>query len=178
MRKKSAQIALGGLFSSLCIVLLFMTGLFPFATYALPALAGGMLVAVVIEMGTKTALTVYASAMLLSAIVVADKEAVLMFAFFFGHYPILKGKLETLRPRLLEYALKLAVFNASVIFSYLIIINVFGITEVMQEFGEFGKYGQWIVLAIANVVFVLYDIALTRYISLYVHVLRKKILHR
>ena len=178
MRKKSAQVALGGLFSALCIVLMFMTGLFPFATYALPALAGGMLVAVVIEMGTKTALTVYASVALLSCLVVADKEAALMFVFFFGYYPILKEKLEKLRPHLLEYAAKLAVLNISVISVYLIIIYVLGFAEIIQEFGELGQYGQWIMLAFANVVFLLYDIALTRYISLYVHVLRKKILKR
>ena len=178
MRKKSAQIALGGLFSALCVVLMFMTGLFPFATYALPALAGGMLVAVVVEMGAKTALTVYASAALLSLFIVADKEAALMFAFFFGYYPILKEKLEKLPSRLIEYIAKFGVFNAAVISAFLLMVKIFGFSEIAQEFGELGKYGIWIMLGLGNITFLLYDIALTRYISLYVHVLRKKILRR
>ena len=44
--KRSTKIALGGMITGLCIMLMFMTGLFPFATYALPAAAGIVLVAV------------------------------------------------------------------------------------------------------------------------------------
>ena len=37
---KSKQIAAGGIASSLCLLTMFLTGVFPFATYALPAIAG------------------------------------------------------------------------------------------------------------------------------------------
>ena len=38
--KKSEQVALCGVVAALCTLLMFMTGMFPFSTYALPALAG------------------------------------------------------------------------------------------------------------------------------------------
>ena len=37
--KKSKQVAAGGIAASLCLLLMFLTGLFPLATYALPAMA-------------------------------------------------------------------------------------------------------------------------------------------
>ena len=40
---KSKQIAAGGIASSLCLLLMFLTGVFPFATSALPAMAGTLL---------------------------------------------------------------------------------------------------------------------------------------
>ena len=46
MLKKSSQVALGGVVASLCILLMLMTGFFPFLTYAAPAAAGFLLIAV------------------------------------------------------------------------------------------------------------------------------------
>jgi hypothetical protein len=157
---------------------MFLTGMFPFATLALPALAGGMLVAVVIEMGAKTAVTVYVSVSLLSVLVVADKEAALMFLFFFGFYPIAKERLERLRPRALEIAVKFAIFNGTVAAAFLCVIYLLGVSELLEEFGDYGKYGAWFMLALGNVTFLLYDIALTKYISLYIYKLRQRFLRK
>ena len=44
MQKKSQQVALGGIATALCIVLMFATGMIPFSYYALPALAGLVLI--------------------------------------------------------------------------------------------------------------------------------------
>ena len=43
--KRSEKVALCGMIAALCTILLFMTGMFPFSTYALPALAGILMVA-------------------------------------------------------------------------------------------------------------------------------------
>ena len=53
--KKSTQVALGGLSSALCLLLMFMTGLIPFSSYIFPALAGIVLISVREENGLKTA---------------------------------------------------------------------------------------------------------------------------
>ena len=94
---KSKQIAAGGIASSLCLLLMFLTGVFPFATYALPAMAGTLLVVVVLELNRATAVMVYVSVSLLSLFIAPDKEAALVFIFFFGYYPILKGLIEQIR---------------------------------------------------------------------------------
>lgn len=91
MLKRSGQVALCGMIAAVCILLMLMTGLFPFATYALPAVAGLLMVAVVVECGVKWAVMVYVAVSLLAIFITPDREAMLMFVFFFGHYPIIKG---------------------------------------------------------------------------------------
>lgn len=178
MSKKSTQVALGGVCASLCLALMFLTGIIPFATYALPAIAGLVLVAVVIENGYTTAVTVYVAAAILSLFIVPDKEAALMFTAFFGYYPILKGKLERIKSGLLRIPLKFLIFNAAVVAAYSVIIFLFGITDVLDEMGSLGKYAPLALLGLGNVMFAVYDFALTQVIFVYIHIFRPKILRR
>ena len=114
--KRSTKIALGGMITGLCIMLMFMTGLFPFATYALPALAGLILVAMVVEFGSTQALIVYVAVSILSIFMTPDREAAIMFICFFGHYPIIKVIIERRIPnRILEWVVKLLTFNACIV---------------------------------------------------------------
>ena len=53
-----------------------------------------------------------------------------------------------------------------------------GISEVLESFGDFGKYSVLVLLALGNVVFVIYDFALTRVISMYIHWFRPKFLRK
>lgn len=73
MQKKSGQVALGGIATGMCIALMFATGMIPFSYYALPALAGLVLIAVREENGLSTALIVFAAVSLLSVFVVAGQ---------------------------------------------------------------------------------------------------------
>lgn len=168
---------MGGIASTLCLLLMLMT-LIPFMTYAMPAMAGIVLIVVVIENGYRTAVMVYAAVAFLSLFICPDKEAAMMFVGFFGYYPILKGKLERIHSRFLEYVAKYALFNVAVILTTLIIVYVFGLTEILEEMGLFGKYTALATLALLNVVFAVYDRALSRIVYAYAHVLRKKIFRR
>ena len=76
---KSGKIALGGLLTALGVVLMFLTGLIPIGTYALPAIAGVLLIVAVIEIGAKWAWMIYAAVAVLSLLFAADKEAALLF---------------------------------------------------------------------------------------------------
>ena len=73
---KSGKIALGGLLTALGVVLMFLTGLIPIGTYALPAIAGVLLIVAVIEIGAKWAWMIYAAVAVLSLLFAADKFAV------------------------------------------------------------------------------------------------------
>jgi hypothetical protein len=176
--KKSARVALGGVFSALCLVLMFMTGLVPFATYALPALSGAMLIAVVVENGRKTAILVYISVAALSFFVVPDREAALMFAALFGYYPIAKEGLERIKSRVLEYAAKLALFNVAVVGGYILAMYALGLGDLLSGMDDFGRYTGLILLAAGNAVFIMYDYALTRYITVYIKWFRPRFLRR
>lgn len=154
---------------------MFLTGLIPFATYALPALAGVLLIVIVIEQGKRWAALVYVAVSLLSFILAADMEAKLMFVCFFGYYPILKALFEGMRRPHFCFCLKLAVFNAAVISVYFILGALGGIP--VDEFVIFGKSLPLLFLIAGNLIFLVYDYALTGLATTYVRRFQPK-LHR
>ena len=176
--RKSTQVALGGLSASLCLVFMMLTAMIPFATFALPALAGMVLISVVVELGYSSAILVYVATSLLSLIIVPDKEAAIMFVAFFGYYPILKGKLDGIRSKILALISKLAVFNCSVVAAYWLLIHLFGIDDVLEEVGPFGRYSVLVLLLLGNVVFLVYDFATTQIAQAYLHVFRPRFLRK
>ncbi|MBQ7082905.1 MAG: hypothetical protein IJM93_05120, partial [Oscillospiraceae bacterium] len=72
--KNSSRVALGGVIASLCVLLMMMTGFFPFLTYAAPLLSGFLLIAVVCDCGYRWAVLVYLVVSLLSVFIVPDKQ--------------------------------------------------------------------------------------------------------
>ena len=170
--RKSTQVAMGGMASALCILLMFMTGMIPFSTFALPAVAGMLLIIVIVEMGRSTALMVYFAVSILSLFMCPDKEAAIMFIGFFGIYPVIKGYLEKIRIKPLQYFAKFASFNLCIIGSYWIIINIFGLTEILEEMGAFGSATLFATWLMGNCVFVAFEFALTKIHWAYANVLR------
>ena len=73
LQSPSFKIALSGVFSSLAIVSMLLSYIIPTATYACPALAGIMLIPIVIEIGKGWALSTYAAVSLLSFVLIGNK---------------------------------------------------------------------------------------------------------
>lgn len=168
MKRKSSQVAVGGMASGLCLLLMFMTGLIPFSEYACPAFAGIVLIAVAEELGRGTALTVFGAASLLSLLLSPRKEAAILFIFFFGYYPTIRGALEErLRQKPLRWLVKLLIFNIMVVLGYAVVVYVMGLTEILEEFGSFGRYSALVLLAFGNVFFVVYDFAVGNLTEVY-----------
>ena len=178
MHKKSQQVALGGVATGLCVVLMFLTGMVPFSYYALPALAGLLLIAVKEENGMGTAMIVYAAVSLLSLLVVPVKEAALLFVAFFGYYPIVRDRLSKVRPKILSIVIRFLIFNVSVVIAYWIIVHVFGIVEILEEFGDFGKYSVLVLLGFGNIFFIIYDFAIRNLTEAYRNWFRPKFLKK
>lgn len=163
--KKSTPIALCGTLAALSIVTMFLTALLPLLSLTLCAVAGMFLTVIVIEFSSRYAVTSYVVVVLLSGLFVADKESVVLFCLFFGLYPILKGLIEKLRNRPLEWVIKIVFFNAATIGCFFLVTAVLGIpTEIFAFIGEMAPVA---LLALTNVFFVVYDIAYTRLITLY-----------
>lgn len=165
MKRQSTRVALCGIISSVSVVLMFMTGLVPFLTYTLPAVSGALLAIIVIEINKKWATGAYIAISLLSLLIVADKEAAMFFVAFFGYYPIIKEVIENKLPKVLEWIVKLLLFNVAAVVAYAVIIYVFGIP--FDEMEEYGKYSILLLLAMGNVIFILYDYCVTSLITLY-----------
>ena len=61
---------------------------------------------------------------------------------------------------------------------YLVIIYLLRMPDVLTEFGEFGKYSVYILLGLGNLLFVVYDIALTNIMSAYIGWFRPRFLRK
>lgn len=171
--KKTYNIAFSAVISALSLALLFLTGLIPVGTYAFPCVSGALLAAVVLETGYISAFSVYFVVSALSALFVADKEAVLYYIAFLGFYPVLKGVLEKIKSKVIEYILKLLIFNGCIIGAFFASISILSVPK--ESFNIFGVYLPWVFLALENVIFVVYDFCLTRIISEYIVKWRKKL---
>ena len=174
----SGKVALGGIITAICTTLMFLTGLIPIGTYALPAIAGVTLMVIVIELNPRWAWMVYIAVSVLSALLAADKEAVVLFIIFFGYYHILKYHIEHIRRKTIQMLLKLFSFNIAMIIGFFIAIKFLGIPE--DSFVIFGISIPWVFLLFGNVVFLMYDYSLTGLVSLYmtqIHFSIKKLLH-
>lgn len=172
----SYRVALGGIISAFCLMGMFLTGVFPLLYLVLPMLSGLLLLIVVEEVGAHWAWLTYAAVGLLSLFVTYDKEAALIFIMFFGCYPILTLYLNRIRPKWLRILIKLAFFNICMVVYFHITVYVFGLTELMEAFEDWGKYGGAILLAALNPFFLMYDHSLTGLINLYRKQLKPRIL--
>ena len=170
---KSGKIALGGLLTALGVVLMFLTGLIPIGTYALPAIAGVLLIVAVIEIGAKWAWMIYAAVAVLSLLFAADKEAALLFVLFFGYYPVLKSFLERISNKVLSWISKFAVFNVAVVACFFLAVNFLQLPE--DSFTVFGIYLPCVFLILGNAVFLIYDIALSGLVATYVEKLHHRV---
>lgn len=149
-----------------------LTSYFPYLTYAIPALAGLFMMIPLVECGTSWAFGCYAVSAVIS-FVIGETEAKILYVLFLGFYPILKAIIERIHRQFLEWILKLLVFNVAAVLSYFVSSRLFSVP--FDEFGEWGRYGALIFLAICNIVFVIYDIGISRVASYYMATLHNKI---
>lgn len=169
--KKTIKVSLGGIISALSIVLMLLTSVIPFGTFAFPALSGMLLVCIVIELGYSWAFVVYSSVSVISLLLLSDKEAALYYVAFLGFYPIIKGLIEKVNTRVLQYILKFLVFNICMVITFYLSVFVFSIPK--ESFELFGFYVPWAFLIIGNFVFVVYDFCITRIVTLYILKIQK-----
>ena len=164
---------MGGVTAALGLVLMMLTSLVPVGTYAFPAFAGMLLIFIVIEIGSAWAYAVFAATAILSFLLTADKEAALLYAIFLGYYPVLKSLIERVKSRGIQYCIKLALFNAAMIGAFFIAVGLLSIPR--DSFNINGVYLPWLFLAIGNIAFIIYDICITRIVTIYMLKWHKKL---
>ena len=173
MSSKTKTIALGGMLAAVAVVIMCMGGLIPIATYICPMLCIMVQYIVFRLCGRKIAWVWYVVVALLSLLMGPDKEGAGVFLLL-GYYPILKSIIERLHKHVIEWVLKLICFNiAAVAFYYVATSTVIGVS--FDDFGEWGKYGAWAFLGLCNVVFVIYDVGISRMAGYYMMTLHNKV---
>lgn len=168
MRKsKSRKIALCGVLGALSIVLMLLGNLLQIGTYCAPMLACFLLLPVLEEYGPRYALLLYAGTAILALILVPDKELALFYTLVLGYYPVLKQKLDGIRPVLLRAAAKLCVFNLAVAALYALLLLVFASPALLAEFADGGRWMLAAMLLLGNLCFFLCDRAIDAITRLY-----------
>ena len=163
--KHTKKLAFSAIVTALSVVFLYVGALFDVLDLSAAALASLCVLWVMIEFGARWALAVYAATSLLSLLLLPAKLPAVLFAGLFGYYPPLKALYEQKLHGGFVWIAKVATLNAATFLMILIVRYV--ATEAL--------WFELLLLAVANVVFVIYDIALTRLMRAYVLVWRKRL---
>lgn len=159
MRVGSAKaVALGGILAALATVIMCLGGLIPVATFVCPVLCLVILYLVCHLCGKRIGWAWYGAVSILAVLLGADKEAAAVFAFL-GWYPIVKPYLEKWP---LSLMWKLLFFNIALAVTYWLLLSVFGLAEIAQEYAEFGLISGAIMVLLGNATFALLDLLLNK----------------
>lgn len=171
-------VSLCGIMSGLAIAIMFVLGMIPSFEYISPAAAGILVWVIREQLGVKYGLVSYLAVGILSLLLTINYEASIMFLFLLGYYPIIREYFQKIRFFILRLIVKLCLYCTGAVSAYLILINLFGMTQLMEDIGEFGEYGELILLAMGAFAFLLYDIYLALLKPYYEKLLRPKIKKR
>lgn len=152
-RTPASNIALGGVLAALAVAIMSMGTLIPVATYVCPILCAVLLQMVLKTCGSRIAWAWYGAVAILSALLAPDKEAAAVFVFL-GYYPIVKPKLDGAK---LGWLWKGLLFNVSILVMYWLLIHLFGLSQVTEDFEGMGIAMLVVLLVMGNVTFFLLD---------------------
>lgn len=173
--QQSVKAAVSGVFVALSVALMFCGSLFYVFTYFIPIMLGILIVIMKKTFSNACAWFVYIGTGIISFILVPDKETVLMYVLFFGYYPIIKSGLDRIKFKTVKILIKFIIFNIAVCAVEVIAYFVFGI-----PFFEEGNFSVAMIVVFAvlmNIVFVLYDLLLKKFLFIYEKKIEKRILY-
>lgn len=159
--KSASRTALGGVLAALSLLLLYLATLMPSGRIGMVAVAGLVPAAGVVSGGLAAGFLCYGAAGLLALLLLPDKGCALLYAIFFGLYPMVKSAIERVRKLPLELLLKLAFFNA------VLSVLLFGFSSLLFPFLPAFLQSPLPIYLVGNVVFLLYDFGFSKLITYY-----------
>ncbi len=178
---KSKEITLGGIMVALTSIILYSTSLIPINTLTILTIASAIIPICIIRSEIKTAIFVYIASTVIAFFIVPINISVL-YAIFFGIYGIIKFFAERSRSKF-EILYKIGFFNIAFVIGFILFQNVLGINiikgveEIISRFinGDIKVIVFALILVVANLIFLVFDYALTLIISFYMDRIHKKI---
>ena len=161
MSRKTRKITLAALFSAFSVVILYIASVWPTGQLGLVAVSSVFVAAAVVEGGVTSGVSVFAVSSALGMLIVPNRVPPVLFIIFFGYYPVVKCIIERVRNVIMQWFLKLAIFNAA-----LLVIWYF-LSELFMSYTE-SIPGTWLVYLLGSVVFVVYDYGFSKVIWLYI----------
>lgn len=171
--KPSVKTALGGMCIALSTAIMLASSIIPFMIYAIPGVASLLILFMMSECDKKWALGVYFGTSAVSAMLVPEKEAVIIYIAVLGYYPVLKTVLDKIKSKLLRGVVKSVFFLGIITAAYLSMIYIFSISTELLEEAE--KYYIPILYVLGLAAFLLYDRALGMFELAYYRKWQKKV---
>jgi hypothetical protein len=152
------QVALGGLFTALSVMLMLIGGFMGVATYLSSVIAGLIVEAVRVNCSRSVATIHWLATGLLTLILCTDKELAAFYLFLLGWYPLVRPMIAKL-PKVLGFVVRFVIFNADVILLvWILFLVLYGGTS--KEIGRAAVILNAAGLIMGNVIFFLYDFIL------------------
>ena len=154
---KASNMAKGGVFTALTILFLYISSIVPINRFYLLGLASCIIPLSIIWTNVRNSVLVYLSSGLLS-ILFGFRGSALAYIIFFGLYGFIKYYVEKLRKAPLEFVLKFTFFNLCLFLLYFLYnLFSFGLPKMNIPI--------YYVVIVLQLIFIIYDYALTMFIS-------------
>lgn len=166
MKQSTRELALCSMMAALGVVFLCLGGIIPLALYACPILASAVLLPVREDCRRSYGWCCYGVIAILGLLLGPDKEASSLFLFL-GYYPLIQPKLDTIGNPALRMLCKLTIAAAAIAAMYGILLYVFCLAAVVEEFTQTAPWMLWTMAGLGLLLFAVYDILLGRFARIY-----------
>ena len=160
MNKKTRSITLAAALTATTMVTLYFATISPTGQVGIIAFASLFAAAAVIEGGIGAGIFVYVGSSIIGALILPNKQLLLLYIMFFGYYPVVKSIIEQLKAAVFEWIIKLVVFNISLAVTWFLLRSIiFGSMDI--------KLHTALIFLGGNVVFAAFDIGFSKLIEFY-----------
>lgn len=153
--------ALGGVMAAGSLAFLWAAALAPSGRMGLTAVAGLFPMVSVLAAGRSAGYLCWAASGLLALILLPDKGIAALYLIFLGLYPVVKERIEAIRRPAAEWVLKLVCFDLALTFFWTVFRGMF-----LSGLPDWLGGNSLLLYGVGNLVFVLYDIGLSKLIAL------------
>lgn len=163
--KKNKKLAFSAILSALGVVLLYLGSVITVLDLTAVALGSLLIMLAVMEVGGVYPYLIWLVTGVLSVLLLPDKFGAIVYFGFGGIYPILKAFYERLHP-VFAWIVKVSTFNTMLMLMMLMAKYVIGVKDDTMSF-------TLPLFALCNFTFVIYDIATTYLVTIYLVKFRK-----
>ncbi|MBQ9942156.1 MAG: hypothetical protein IJP03_04010 [Christensenellaceae bacterium] len=156
----SHRVSLTAMFAALSLIFLYLSAILPTGRLAMYFLSSIFVAGLLVEHQPALAALLWVIVSGLGLLIVPNLLMVLPYALLFGHYGIGKYFIEKLRDKVTAFVLKLIYFNVFFGAVYLLAGEIL-LGSLME------KLQLWMVIALVQVAFVVYDFLYSRVVLLY-----------
>ena len=162
------RIVVTGVLVALSVIILYLGCAIEVLDLTMSAIVSLLVVVIVIEMGYKYAWFAYLATAVLSLVLLPQKTPAIFYTCFMGFYPIIKSHVERFNSAVVRWTIKLVAGNVALVAMFAL-ISIF----VPDEFE--GGIMLVATYALGLAAFIMYDVALTKLITLYFAMIRDRI---